>query len=72
MGYSAGLNYVYAGNLPGRVGRYENTFCPECKVTLIERLGFRVVSNRVKTGTCPECGTTIPGRWDGASSGFKV
>ncbi|MEK6406946.1 MAG: AmmeMemoRadiSam system radical SAM enzyme [Acidobacteriota bacterium] len=63
-GYGAGLNYVYAGNLPGRVGKYENTFCPNCKATLIERYGFRVLSNRIKAGACPECETLIPGRWE--------
>jgi pyruvate formate lyase activating enzyme len=71
MGYSAGLNYVYAGNLPGRVGRYENTFCPKCKVTLIERRGFRVISNRIKAGGCPECETNIPGRWDDGTSASR-
>jgi len=63
-GYGAGLNYVYAGNLPGRVGKYENTFCPNCKAALIERYGFRVVKNRIRAGGCPECGTSISGRWD--------
>jgi len=64
MGYGAGLNYVYAGNLPGRVGKYENTFCPNCKAALIERYGFRVLKNRITAGGCPECGTSISGRWD--------
>ena len=68
IGYGAGLNYVYAGNLPGRVGKYENTFCPGCKTTLIERYGFRVLKNRIKAGACPECGTKIPGRWEAATS----
>ena len=72
IGYSAGLNNVYAGNLPGRVGPYENTFCPKCKVTLIERFGFRVMSNRIKAGACPECETSIPGRWDDATDGSSV
>lgn len=63
-GYQAGLNYVYAGNIPGRVGKYENTFCPNCKAVLIERYGFRILKNRVKGGSCPDCGTDIPGRWE--------
>ena len=25
-----GLRYVYAGNLPGSVGSWENTRCPNC------------------------------------------
>ena len=37
IGYSAGLHYVYAGNRPGYVGRYENTYCPGCGELLIER-----------------------------------
>lgn len=64
IGYEAGLNYVYAGNRPGEVGKYENTFCPSCHSTLIERWGFRVLSNRLKAGACYKCGTSIPGRWD--------
>ena len=63
IGYAAGLNFVYAGNLPGRVGDYENTRCPDCKTTLIERYGFRVLSNRIRGGACPDCKRTIPGRW---------
>ncbi|HXI89391.1 MAG TPA: AmmeMemoRadiSam system radical SAM enzyme [Blastocatellia bacterium] len=63
-GYGAGLNYVYAGNLPGRVGKYENTFCPNCKAALIERYGFRVLKNRIRAGGCSHCGTSIAGRWD--------
>jgi pyruvate formate lyase activating enzyme len=63
-GYDAGLRYVYAGNLPGRVGRFEDTFCPGCKAPVINRYGFKVQKNRVKNGSCPDCGTKIAGRWD--------
>ena len=63
-GYEAGLNFVYAGNLPGRVGKFENTFCPGCKKTIIERHGFRVQKNRINDGTCPDCAREIPGRWE--------
>jgi pyruvate formate lyase activating enzyme len=64
IGYEAGLNFVYAGNLPGRVGRYEDTFCPSCKTTLIERHGFHVLRNRIEGGACPACKTKVPGRWE--------
>jgi pyruvate formate lyase activating enzyme len=64
IGYAAGLNFVYAGNLPGRVGKYENTFCPDCKETLVERHGFHVLKNRIRNGSCPKCDKKIPGRWD--------
>lgn len=65
IGQEAGLRYVYAGNLPGRVGRYENTYCHGCGALLVERRGFRVLQNRLAatSGRCPECGTSIPGRW---------
>ena len=64
IGFAAGLHYVYAGNRPGHVGDSENTFCPSCKTTLIERWGFRVSSNRIVNGKCPACGTAIAGRWE--------
>lgn len=64
IGLKEGLRFVYAGNRPGEVGETENTFCPSCQETLVERYGFRILSNRLKDGRCPKCGTTIPGRWD--------
>src|SRR4249920_1847867 len=42
IGKAAGLNFVYAGNLPGHVANTENTYCPSCGELLIERRGFRV------------------------------
>jgi pyruvate formate lyase activating enzyme len=62
-GKNAGLNFVYAGNLPGKVQNTENTFCPYCQRALIERVGFRVVSNHLKEDHCPGCQNLIPGRW---------
>ena len=72
IGYEAGLNFVYAGNLPGRVGKYENTFCPGCKKAVVERHGFRVLKNRIKDGACPDCGREIPGRWSDGSAEFSA
>lgn len=65
IGEAAGLRYVYAGNLPGQVGRYEHTHCPRCHAVLVERWGFRVVQNRLAAtqGHCPHCGQQIPGIW---------
>jgi pyruvate formate lyase activating enzyme len=63
IGYGAGLRYVYAGNRPGEVGKYENTFCPSCGETLVERFGFRVVRNEVKDGACFKCGVKVAGCW---------
>lgn len=64
IGRQAGLNYVYAGNLPGRVGTWENTYCPACRTLLIERYGYLISAyNLTPGGTCPQCNTVIPGIW---------
>ena len=63
-GRAAGLRYVYAGNLPGRVGRWENTHCPGCDGLLVERHGYLIRRMRVTPeGACPDCATRIPGVW---------
>jgi pyruvate formate lyase activating enzyme len=64
IGLAAGLRYVYSGNRPGEVEGTENTYCPSCHAMLIERYGFRVVSNKIKNGACFKCGTAIAGRWE--------
>ena len=64
IGYAEGLRYVYAGNRPTRVGPYENSYCPTCHETLIERIGYVISGYHLtKDGTCPKCGTAIPGIW---------
>ncbi len=65
IGVAAGLRYVYAGNLPGRVGPFENTYCPSCRALLIERVGYVIRQDRVTPtrGVCPSCRTPIPGVW---------
>lgn len=63
IGHDAGLHYVYAGNLPGRVGTLEDTTCPGCAAVLVERVGFLVRRNRIRNGACPYCGTRIAGCW---------
>ncbi len=66
IGTEAGLRFVYAGNAPGRVGRWENTYCPNCQALLIERFGFLVRQYRVTAkGTCPDCAAVLPGIWPG-------
>ena len=63
-GRAAGLDFVYAGNLPGRVGRWENTWCPRCGEILVERVGYSIRQQRVSPeGACPSCGVQIPGIW---------
>jgi pyruvate formate lyase activating enzyme len=65
IGQEAGLHYVYAGNLPGAVNHYENTYCPTCNALLIARQGYRILQNKLAgRGTCPQCNTRIPGIWE--------
>jgi pyruvate formate lyase activating enzyme len=64
IGREAGLRYIYAGNLPGMVGDWENTRCPQCDETLIVRYGYLIEDYRLTPeGRCPRCSTQIPGRW---------
>jgi pyruvate formate lyase activating enzyme len=68
IGRNAGLRYVYAGNLPGRVGDWENTRCPACGGLLVERTGYRILGYRLdRNGACPDCATLIPGLWHGGA-----
>ncbi len=64
LGKKAGLHYVYAGNLPGHVAEWENTYCPSCHALLIERYGFHVLENTLKNGACPRCQQAIAGVWN--------
>ncbi|MBP1691549.1 MAG: pflA [Bacteroidetes bacterium] len=70
IGYSAGLHFVYAGNLPGRTQSLEDTRCPGCDTTLIERVGFTVKANHMQNGHCPKCARSIPGVWQAKSPAF--
>jgi pyruvate formate lyase activating enzyme len=64
IGQEAGLRYVYGGNLPGRLGPWEDTRCPHCSETLIKRYGYLIRDYRLTSdGRCPRCSTQIPGRW---------
>ncbi len=71
IGREEGLRYVYAGNLPGRVGRWENTYCAVCEELLIERRGFVIVRNRLHDFGCPRCHTPVPGIWTAGSAGAE-
>lgn len=65
IGRAAGLKFVYAGNAHGRVGDWENTRCPDCGATVIERTGFQVTENRLLDGgICPDCRCVLPGLWE--------
>jgi len=52
---SAGLKYVYSGNVPGHDG--ENTRCPSCGALVIKRFGFEILEyNLTEDGMCKSCG----------------
>jgi len=61
IGISAGLRYVYAGNLPGDSG--ENTYCPNCSELLVEREAYNILKNKIIKDACPKCKTKIDGIW---------
>ena len=64
IGREAGLRYIYAGNLPGRVQDLEDTYCPNCRHRVVERYGYRIRKyDLTADGCCPSCGARIPGRW---------
>jgi pyruvate formate lyase activating enzyme len=51
------LQFVYVGNahIPGTL----DTFCPECKETIVKRSGFRAQILALKDGACAHCGRRI-------------
>jgi len=64
IGREAGLQYVYAGNLPGQVDEYEDTHCPHCNRAVVKRTGYVITAYHITAqGNCAYCGTAIPGKW---------
>ncbi len=59
IGKDAGLNYVYAGNIPEEA----KTVCPKCSEILINRDGYKIKKNVLNYGRCPNCESEIPGIW---------
>jgi pyruvate formate lyase activating enzyme len=59
LGCEAGLHYVYVGNMPG--ARLEDTRCPNCGRTVVERWGFAVRARHTREGCCAYCGAKIHG-----------
>lgn len=56
-----GINFVYIGNVAGRVG--EDTICPECGEVVFERMGYSILKNNLVNGGC-KCGKKLPGLWE--------
>ncbi|HXF06047.1 MAG TPA: AmmeMemoRadiSam system radical SAM enzyme [Blastocatellia bacterium] len=63
IGYGEGLHFVYAGNIPGQVSSFENTYCPDCNTLLVERYGFHVLRVTLDGSRCPRCRRVVPGIW---------
>lgn len=61
IGKSAGLRYIYVGNLPGAKG--ESTHCYNCGHVLIERCRYVISANNIADGVCPNCRTQIAGEF---------
>jgi len=59
---SAGIDYVYIGNVPGTDA--QNTYCPKCKKMVIERKGFQITYFNILSGKCKSCGSEINGIWN--------
>jgi len=61
LGKEEGLWYVYIGNVPDH--KAENTYCHVCGELVIKRYVFEIIKNKLKGGRCPNCKTSIPGRF---------
>ena len=57
----AGIRYAYVGNVPGHWA--EHTYCHKCGKMIIERRGYRILSNHLAKGKCEFCNELIPGVW---------
>jgi len=57
IGLSAGLHFVYIGNVPGHPG--ENTYCYNCEKLVISRSGYSISEYEVNNGKCAFCGASL-------------
>lgn len=70
IGQQEGLNYIYAGNVPGH--HSESTSCPECGELFAARVGYvsKILPSAAQIeqgGECIKCGFKIAGVWNTAS-----
>ena len=57
---SAGLRYVYTGNVHDKAG--DTTYCPGCGKAVIERDWYEILDYALDDdGRCRQCGTAIAG-----------
>ena len=58
----AGLHYVYTGNMHDPEG--DTTYCPKCRHATVVRDWYEILHyDLTPHGACPECGTTLAGRF---------
>ena len=60
IGKSAGLQYVYLGNIHGE----SNTHCQNCSQILVGRIGYQIQKNNIHDNKCKNCQAEIPGIWE--------
>lgn len=58
IGRKEGLRYIYVGNV---LGESEDTLCPSCGRTLVQRHGFSISDYKVKDSACSFCGEHVAG-----------
>jgi pyruvate formate lyase activating enzyme len=58
IGKKEGLRYIYIGNV---LGESEDTRCPNCGESLIQRTGFTIKTNKIVGEKCSKCGHSIAG-----------
>jgi len=69
IGLSAGLQYVYTGNVHDTEGG--TTFCPQCQSPLVVRDWHEIRHYELtETGACAHCGTSVAGRFAKFESQF--
>ncbi len=61
IAFNNGLHFPYVGNIPGHPGN--NTLCPECGKTVIERNGFFIKGVKLTDGKCNFCQSPVYGVW---------
>jgi pyruvate formate lyase activating enzyme len=56
IAFECGIEYVYTGNV---FGPGNNTYCPSCKMLLVNRSWHDVIENKIIDGACPKCSYKI-------------
>jgi len=59
IGKDHGLRYIYMGNVPGN--QSESSFCYNCGEMIIDRYGYHIQKDNIKSGKCKFCGVKIDG-----------